>query len=119
MENSEILKKIETIQYAIDMYIAKNTATFKSNEDLKTLEAIYNEITGRNYTKFDASCGSCVKEALIICNNFRKRELKKMEAEEAKEEPTIEPIAEVIPAEVKIEEPKPIKPKAKNVRKRK
>ena len=79
--NSEILKKIKTIQYAIDDLIEKNAVTFKSQNDIKTLEEIYDYITGRRYVRFNGSCGSCIREALLITNNFLKREMKKEHAE--------------------------------------
>jgi len=61
------------------MLILKNSVKFNSADDLKILEEVYNEITNRKYTRFDGDCGSCVKEALIISNNYKKRELKNAE----------------------------------------
>lgn len=81
MDNTEILKNIERLQYAIDMYIAKGRVIFQNESDLKLLEEIYDQITGRQYS-FCKSCGgSAIHEALIIVNNYKNRELKKMEAE--------------------------------------
>jgi len=119
MTNNEIFDAIDQLQYVIDKHQSSGVYTFANQEDIKLLEKVYNHITKRQYIKFNAGCSSCIKESFLIINSWKKRELKKMEAE-VKEEPTIEPIAEVIPAEVKIEEPKTTtKPKAKNVRKRK
>ncbi|WP_313235713.1 hypothetical protein [Sphingobacterium multivorum] len=119
MINTEILKKIESIQYAIDMFISTNGVKFNNTKDLKILEEIYNEITGRRYSKFDGGCGSCVKEALIITNNWKKRELKN---NPEVVEFTIESIQEAIeekPASEEKEETKPIQKPKTNGRKRK
>jgi len=85
--NIDLLKKIDAIQYAIDSYIERNSVTFKSQADIELLERIYNQITGRRYTKFSAGCSSCISEALIIVNNYRKREQK--EAIDTPQEPLI------------------------------
>lgn len=81
MNNSEILENIERLQYAIDMYIAKGRVIFQKEDDLKMLEKIYDQITGRQYN-FCKSCGgSAIHEALIIVNNWKNRELKKLKTE--------------------------------------
>lgn len=116
MTNNEIFDAIDQLQYVIDKHSTSGVYQFNNQDDIKLLEKVYNHITKRQYIKFNAGCSSCIKESFLIINSWKKRELKKMEAEVV-----IEAIQEEIPEapiEAK-EEPKTIiKPKT-NGRKRK
>lgn len=82
MENKEILEEIKLIQHYIDSYINTATVRFNPTTDINILEKIYNKITDKKYSKFNSGCGSCITEALIITNNYRKREEKIIEEAE-------------------------------------
>lgn len=101
--NKEILIKIEDIQYAIDQLVKTNTVKFNTENDIKILEGIYYDITGRKYVKFNSGCGSCIREALLIANNFKKREEKKIQEviDELKEEIKPSPRAKAVKKGVK------------------
>lgn len=82
INNTEILlNKISRIQHHIDTLINENFIKFLNpHEDLKVIEELYQSITDKKYLKFNAGCGSCIKEALLIINNWKQRELKKTPA---------------------------------------
>lgn len=106
MTNNEIFDAIDQLQYVIDKHSTSGVYQFNNQDDIKLLEKVYNHITKRQYIKFNAGCSSCIRESFLIIQNWKKRELKKMEAEVVIE-PIIEPIAEA-PADAKEEEVKPI-----------
>lgn len=91
MDNKEMFEKIALIQPYIDSLIEKNYVKFLNpTADYQLIEELYYIITNRKYQKFNSSCGSCVKEALIIIINWKNRELKKMAlAEVEAKEPEI------------------------------
>lgn len=92
-----MLEAIGTLQPYIDDLINKNSVRFNNpTVELALIEKLYNIITQRRYIRFNGGCGSCIKEALLIINNWRKRELKKTEL--------VEPIAEV-PTTDQVDEP--------------
>ena len=105
MDSKEILEKIEKIQHYIDSLIEKNYVKFTNpTADYQLIEELYYIITNRKYQKFNSSCGSCVKEALLIINNWKNRELKLMAlAEPEVKEPEIK-----IGNDIKINEPEKV-----------
>ncbi|WP_166334618.1 hypothetical protein [Sphingobacterium chungjuense] len=113
MTREQMLEKIQTIQPYITSLVEKNYVKFLNPAtEVQILEDLYNEITGRKYLKFNSGCGSCVKEALIICDNYRKKALKEIEMEESAKVEETEVEKSVEPQEpVQVEATKPIKPK--------
>lgn len=119
MTNNEIFDAIDQLQYVIDKHSTSGVYQFNNQDDIKLLEKVYNHITKRQYIKFNYGCSSCIKESFLIIQNWKKRELKKMEAD-VKVEP-IQDITEA-PAEVLPEAKEEVKPIIKvksNGRKRK
>lgn len=115
MTRDEILKAIEAYQDYIDLHIAGKQIRFKNFEqEVSALEKLWDAITGRRNSKFCRSCGgSAIREALIICENYRKRALKEIQAETVTMSEPEEPKKEV----VKTPERKPTKPKTNVKRK--
>lgn len=97
MTNNEIFEAIDQLQYVLDKHAKSGVYQFANQDDIKLLEKVYNHITKRQYIKFNAGCSSCIRESFLIIQNWKRRELKKMEAEEATEvELTVESVEEVL-----------------------
>ncbi|WP_185216306.1 hypothetical protein [Sphingobacterium mizutaii] len=115
MTNNEIFEAIDQLQYVLDKHAKSGVYQFANQDDIKLLEKVYNHITKRQYIKFNAGCSTCIKESFLILNNWKKREMKKMEAEgnaveftaEVAEQAIAEPIVEEKKEDVKaIQKPK-------------
>lgn len=78
MDSKEMFEKIALIQPYIDSLIERNyVKLLNPTADYNLIEDLYYIITNRKYQNFNSSCGSCVKESLLIIMNWKNRELKR------------------------------------------